>query len=339
MSIDMYSCALRKYAAQVDKSQLGNKIRDLPKGFEVANLAIFEGFFEEVGTHVVTQTKYGARYSMVSWASNTDIEIVEKFAENVSVAFSGIPSHGTYDPRIRQEAQYRKFASEFSRRVACQGGDPDAALKLTHHPFSYDGYQSWLATARTRPALTSVNLTEIWVIARMTANREIRDRANAIRDAYSYITTHPQVSVTQAKLTVRAGWGEFALATPGAVLSHKGNYPPSTKWTRSKIEWRAGSDGPVGEVEIDFEIFYDGSTIDFYTHHGSNGGPNRGSSMTVLVGDQVYTSSERPGQRQGAEHFYRVPTCKPQRFRSTDTFKPHHSRVWPEVLDEFFKSE
>ncbi|EMD41516.1 hypothetical protein CERSUDRAFT_90083 [Gelatoporia subvermispora B] len=282
-AIERYSASLRNYHTLLDEAVIS-----LPTKFNVGNAEEFKFFFEAVGTHVIVNVKYGARYTMVGWATNKDSEMNQNFKANVSQTFAGISkpiitAGGPDDMKARE--QYDRFLLGFSKSVSCRGGNLEEAVQVENEPFSSANYQAWLATARTQPAATGVSLNPIWSVAALYPDKGVKSRAIPLQRAYEYYTTHPKVCVTKAKLLIRADWAEFSLGTPSALIYVPDNHPEMTTWTASKIIWGKPGEYPTqpGSIEILFDIIYDGSPIDFYTCHGSFASSEEKGEIRVLM--------------------------------------------------------
>lgn len=121
--------------------------------------------------------------------------------------FSGIPSGGSFEASVMQEAQYKQFEGYLQYIVTVSGGDRALAVKLGNVSASYPEYTSWTnsATQTQSAALLSFQVTELWTLMKQAASAKLRDYADPLYDAFMYIITHPLPYKTAVTLDIQTG--------------------------------------------------------------------------------------------------------------------------------------
>ncbi|OCH84946.1 hypothetical protein OBBRIDRAFT_798651 [Obba rivulosa] len=310
-----YTVDLQKESYLLNE-QYAARIKKLPSNFKPNHLQQFKDFFGVAGSHIVTNATYGSRFNLVCWISNTSMGTSDHLPED-DTALKGITSGEdlmTYIQRVKTTRfTDDRHKCRLNQSVFCTGGDHRRRGELNFNPYIYNNFDAWAASTSTHPDpdLISVGMEAIWTIADTSSDRDVRSRAQALHDAFDYITSHPAVCRTQARLTINSDWAEFTLSTPGAMLvvtGITGDQPRSVMSNWNRIAW--GLDRSVfGEVEIQFDIYYDGSPIDFHTGHGSSGIKGDGQIVVTVEGNQ-YRNIGIVDNKWNIRHYSQVPTSK-----------------------------
>lgn len=92
------------------------------------------------------------------------------------------------------------------RLVSIQGGDQRLAGSLGADPSQFDVYKEWASSTATYSDLANMHVVELWSLLRDAAAKELRDVANSVEDAYTYMSTHTEVHRTHVTLSIESDW-------------------------------------------------------------------------------------------------------------------------------------
>ncbi|OCH84172.1 hypothetical protein OBBRIDRAFT_808432 [Obba rivulosa] len=316
MSNVHYAARLQSYAYSLNE-HCAARLRELPPSFQARHLQQFEDFFESVGSHIVTHTTYGSRFNLICWISDPGIEASGNLTTTTLESITSGEELMAYIKREKATSSTEdRHACRLNESMFCEGGDPGQLEKVNFNPCVYDDYDAWLQTTSTNPSLISVGVEDIWTIAGSSSDAGVRNRAQALRDAFDYITAHPSVCKTLAQLSINTDWAEFTLTTPGAILvvtQIMGAQAESTKVSSNRIVWGTGR-AIFGEINIQFEIYYDGSPVNFHTAHGSCGIDLRDGEIVVTIeGLRIQVEYRNTGvvdNNWNIRHFRQAPTSR-----------------------------
>ncbi|EED79563.1 predicted protein [Postia placenta Mad-698-R] len=172
---------------------------------------------------------------------------------------------------------------------------------------------------------------------RDAANTTVRGRANDIQDALSYNITLPQPYRTELIFTIQSDWAEFGLLSPcGVIIENKANpYLPLTQGSETKIHWGRKHSHDQRRETIRFSIINDGSPIDFYISHGSDGGSGTTGCAEVLIGGANYVNDKITDNNWNTQWYYQAPMSGvPQQSRYRLN---HEVRTWDETLQGYLR--
>ncbi|OCH91967.1 hypothetical protein OBBRIDRAFT_791718 [Obba rivulosa] len=291
-------------------------IRRLPVHFIPKDLQLFREFFRTFGSHVIVNTTHGSRFNSICWISSSDVRYRHNLSPSVLATLEGITSGEQLMASIeREETSRLRYASNLNESLFCQGGNAQRAASVNYNPGPYRTYSAWLSTASVSQKPISVGLDAIWTIASLSSDPTVCKRAQSLEDAFNFITSHPSICKTPARLNIMSDWAEFTLTTPGALLvvtEITGTRAATTMCKSNRIQWGAQGSCIFEQVEIQFAIYYDGSPINFYTGHGSIGstdGESKGE-ITVTMGDKEYRNCDTVDDILNIKHFQNVPTSE-----------------------------
>lgn len=139
----------------------------------------------------------------------------------------------------------------------------------------------------------SYSTKELWVLMFESDDNEVSKAADDIEFAYNWIINHPQLYVTSGSIVIESDWAEIGLLTPSATIQPDPNIPvpdpTNTVFQTTKILWgrehshdqrrmtikyvlRYIAYFPLLTCMSSFRIINDGSPLDIYISHGSDGG-------------------------------------------------------------------
>ena len=161
----------------------------------------------------------GLTFTQTVWASNNDKQVNQDFGRDVSASVRGITNQGNYDTTVYQEAQYKTFQNLEQRLVSVLGGDSTLASDLLNNPDDYSKYVAWSKTSLTNPDLMSFRTVGIWELMKDAGDSLLVKYANAVQDAFTFITTKTKPIQTAISFRIDAHWAEFGLLTPSTVIA------------------------------------------------------------------------------------------------------------------------
>lgn len=228
------------------------------------------------------------------WASRQSSEVNKNFSASVTAAFNGVMASGKFDASITESEQYKEFSNYMQKVFSIQGGDLTLALDLGTDPADYDKYVEWTKTAPSRADLMSIQTIELWVLLKDAISADLRNIANTLREAYEYIAHHPVVYRTKARIYIESDWAEIGMLTPSAIIKEDPDAPledpGNTYLGTTKLRWGREHSHVEKRQTIEFVllstllyrsnalqpysflVLNDGSPVDFYISHGSDGG-------------------------------------------------------------------
>lgn len=183
LNSDVYTASVQEYVDFIDESVLLQKIGRLPKPFSTDPQVIkaYMRFFQELGSHVITNATYGAHCNLVSilhnhsvlmlissqsvWASNSYQEVNANWSRDVTASVRGINDSGQFDETVFSEPQYRIFETIAQTLFTVRGGDPTLAGPLMQGHFDFDKLKQWAISSREHPEFVSMKATELWTIS------------------------------------------------------------------------------------------------------------------------------------------------------------------------------
>ncbi|KAF9810948.1 hypothetical protein IEO21_06752 [Rhodonia placenta] len=253
-----------------------------PSSPDTTVLRDYRAFFDTVGSHSIINATYGARFQLVY---NSNSSVNSRFSANVLCAYNGIPNGGQYDASVASESQYKTYQGLAQRLLSCQGGDADMANTLVNSPTDYSLYEKWTKTNMQNPGVVNFSLTEIWTLMRSAVDTTLQSRADDIQNAFNYIVSHPDPYKTAVTLDVQSDWAEFGILTPSAVIVADPSkpYPSNTTASDNKVTFGKEYSHVIKREILNFFVVNDGSPLDFYISHGSEGGSwgNGRASITM----------------------------------------------------------
>ncbi|EMD35982.1 hypothetical protein CERSUDRAFT_115928 [Gelatoporia subvermispora B] len=299
------------------------RIKKLPINFKLEDAQLFKDFFEAVGSHVVISATYGSRFNLICWVSSLGAKNDTRYAETIS-ALESITSGQELMDHIQREKTTgiteHRHACKLNESVFYTGGEPTALDTLSSNPCVFSEHGRWLDTCSPNYGLTSVGLETIWTIASSSEDSAVRSRARALEEAFKYLTSNPPVCKTLALFHVDSDWAEFTLTTPGAILLVRhitGDLTSSTIVSANRIVCGLGR-ALFGKAHIHFEIYYDGSRINFHTSHGSSGTGQTAGRANVTIEGREYPNIGIVDNHWNIRHFQQVPTSRSPGSTSAD---------------------
>ncbi|KAL0570711.1 hypothetical protein V5O48_011245 [Marasmius crinis-equi] len=335
---DMYAASLRDYLDSINEPALKRGIAELPKPFngnDKNQEKKYRDFFASYGTHVITYCTYGARCQMNVWASNSSSAVNNRFVASVSASYNGVFTGGQFDASVKKEAQYKDFEEMRQADVTAQGGELKAGSNFAQNPGSMDAYDAWKETTASYPNVTSLSTVEIWSLLRDAAAEELRKAADDLEKAFNHLKMHTQVHRTEVTLSIESDWAEFGLLTPSACIVKSGDIPANTIFKETKVQWGKEHSHNYHRQDIRFVIVNDGSPIDFYISHGSNGGAVGKGKATIITRQGTYENAEITDNNWNTVWYYQKsvnPSAENSRM-SRDN-KP---RTWNDTLTDYLK--
>ncbi|OSX64648.1 hypothetical protein POSPLADRAFT_1044144 [Postia placenta MAD-698-R-SB12] len=256
-----------------------------PSSPDTTVLRDYRAFFDTVGSHSIINATYGARFQLVY---NSNSSVNSRFSANVLYAYNGIPNGGKYDANVEPESQYKTYQGLAQRLLSCQGGDADMANTLVNSPTDYSLYEKWTQTNTQNTGVVNFSLTEIWTLMRSAVDATLQARADDIQNAFNYIVTHPDPYKTAVTLDVQSDWAEFGILTPSAVIIPDPSkpYPSNTTTSDNKVTFGKRRSRVIKRGILNFFVVNDGSPLDFYISHGSDGG-SRGKGRASITMQNV----------------------------------------------------
>ncbi|KAK7444053.1 hypothetical protein VKT23_015450 [Stygiomarasmius scandens] len=324
---DLYSASLRDYLDSINEKGLKPRVEDLPKHFngsDPENAKAYKDFFNSFGTHVITYCTYGARCQMNVWASNSDSSVNERFSVSVTASYNGVFG-GEFSADVKKEEQYKTFEEFKQADVTCQGGDLDKGTYFVRHPDSLEAYDDWGATVASYPNVTSFSTVEIWSLFRDANAKVLREAADELEKAFNHLKDHTEIHQTKVTLTIESDWAEFGLLTPSAVIIKDKDIPlpDKTVFSETKVQWGREHSHAYERKDVRFIIVNDGSPIDFYISHGSNGGEPGKGKATVVMEQGVYENTKITDNNWNTEWYYQKPVSpKPIQSAATSGTEP-----------------
>ncbi|EED78472.1 predicted protein [Postia placenta Mad-698-R] len=279
-----YAAGLKNYIVYLNEGLLKNRVSRLPawpSSPDTTVLRDYRAFFDTVGSHSIINATYGARFQLVY---NSNSSVNSRFSANVLYAYNGIPNGGKYDANVEPESQYKTYQGLAQRLLSCQGGDADMANTLVNSPTDYSLYEKWTQTNTQNTGVVNFSLTEIWTLMRSAVDATLQARADDIQNAFNYIVTHPDPYKTAVTLDVQSDWAEFGILTPSAVIIPDPSkpYPSNTTTSDNKVTFGKRRSRVIKRGILNFFVVNDGSPLDFYISHGSDGG-SRGKGRASIT--------------------------------------------------------
>ncbi|THU80325.1 hypothetical protein K435DRAFT_809971 [Dendrothele bispora CBS 962.96] len=337
---DLFSASLRDYVDSINEKALKLRVAQLPTPFDGSkpdHRKEYRDFFSSFGTHVIKYCTYGARCQLNVWASNSDSSVNEKFSANVNASYSGV-FNAELSLDVKKEAQYKTFEEYKQADVTCQGGDLDKGTFFVTNPDSRQAYDDWVASTASNPNVTSFSTEEIWSLLRDASAQELRDIANELEHAFNHLKDHPEIHHTKVTLTIESDWAEFGLLTPSAVIIKDTDSPPpdNTVFSQTKVQWGKEFSHVYRQQDVRFIIVNDGSPVDFYISHGSNGGQQGKGRASVVMEEGLYENKEITDNNWNTVWFYQKHVS-PITIQAevTSSNKP---RTWHDTLDTHLKT-
>ncbi|KAI6038047.1 hypothetical protein EDC04DRAFT_2698637 [Pisolithus marmoratus] len=336
-----YSARLRDYADSLVETQLLSALEGIPKPFESSSTDTVDKYklsFDKLGSHVIHNVSYGARYPLQVWASNETPAVNTMFNTDVKAKFNGIPSGGVYDASVTAQDQYKKF-SEYFQYLVTVSDDGDRS-KLANTDGTYNDYQTWIQSIKEySPGLLSFQVTELWTLMEFSENDVLRSYADPLYDAFLWIVGHPDVYKTDVSLTIESDWAEFNLLTPSAVIVPNPSSPyPSQNTVASdtRVQWGKEYSHDYQRQTLKFFVVNDGSPIDFSISHGSQAGPSgRGLAIVTIEGNN-YKNDSITDNVWNTLWFYKALVSGTPVSKSSDTRKGSRSHYeWSDVLKDY----
>lgn len=152
-----------------------------------------------------------------SWCTNENTEVNRMFAANVFANYSGIPNGGRFDASVKQQAQYKQFVGSLQDLISVSGGDSVLGSKLSNNTASYQEYQRWVDSTRTkRNSVISFEIVELWTLMKQAQNSKLVDYADELANSFAYIIGHPNPYKTPVTLDIQSG--VYPMLCPGNHL-------------------------------------------------------------------------------------------------------------------------
>lgn len=191
----------------------------------------------------------------MAWASKTDPNVVGNFTQNIGVAFSGLPLDGNVDSTVdTSSAQYKSFANSMQKTCTASGKDSELANQINREPQSedvYDTYVEWAGPLQDGSIdVTRFSLDNIWSALDGVQDPDLKSRAEDVRAAYEWITTHPRIYKSPCRLEIQSDWGDMNLLTPSAWIdiAPETTLPEGAYWSSTKIGWRDPANPRTGQT-------------------------------------------------------------------------------------------
>jgi len=285
---DTYLASLRDYFDLLAETALARRLEEIPPIGDGSNKDVvqdWKDFFASWGTHIIINSKFGARFQLNVWASNSDNSVNQRFSTSVGAAFNGIGFGGQFDASVTTEEQYKTFSEFMQKQVSVVGGNSEINKRLTADPTQYELFVDWAGSVSQDSSIATLNVVELWILMREASRREIRDAARTVMDAYNYIVQHPQPYRTAIVLDIQSDWAEFNLLSPEAVIiaDTANPFPPNTVASNTRVQWGREHSHNYQRQQLRFHVVNDGSPIDFSISRGSNGArPGEGRAEAII---------------------------------------------------------
>ncbi|KAF7795731.1 hypothetical protein EIP86_006897 [Pleurotus ostreatoroseus] len=238
---DTYLASMRNYVDLLAETRLKNRLEDMSpiNGNDKNSVEEWKEFFASWGSHVIINARFGARFQLNVYASNSDSSVNSRFSTSVTAAFDGVVAGGKFDASVTKEDQYRTFMEFMQSKVSIVGGDPTLNLQLTADPAHNDRFVEWAGTVSKDSSITGLNVVELWVLMKEAARKEIRDAANMVKEAYNWIVEHPVPFKTTIVFDIQSDWAEFNLLSPeGLILPDPLHpFPDNTVSSNVRVQW------------------------------------------------------------------------------------------------------
>lgn len=83
---------------------------------------------------------------------------------------------------------------------------------------NYEKYVRWANTMHTHSQISRFEVVPLWELMENATSRDLRDRADALHDAYLWLSEPKRLHHTRATLHIDAEWAEFGLITPNVAI-------------------------------------------------------------------------------------------------------------------------
>ncbi|OSX64643.1 hypothetical protein POSPLADRAFT_1044142 [Postia placenta MAD-698-R-SB12] len=335
-----YAAALKNYIVYLNEDLLKNRVSRLPvwpSSPDTTVLRDYRAFFDTVGSHSIINATYGARFQLTVFADNSNSSVNSRFSANVLCAYNGIPNGGQYDASVASESQYKTYQGLAQRLLSCQGGDADMANTLVNSPTDYSLYEKWTKTNMQNPGVVNFSLTEIWTLMRSAVDTTLQSRADDIQNAFNYIVSHPDPYKTAVTLDVQSDWAEFGILTPSAVIIPDPSkpYPSNTTASDNKVTFGKEYSHVIKREILNFFVVNDGSPLDFYISHGSEGGSWGNGRASITMENESFVNEGITDNVNNTKWYYQAKvsnTPAPSGLRSS-----HKERTWDEVRRQYLR--
>ncbi|KAL0564154.1 hypothetical protein V5O48_017900 [Marasmius crinis-equi] len=273
------------------------------------------------------------------WASNSSSSVNNRFGASVAASYNGVFTLGQFDASVKQEEQYKDFMEMKQADVTVQGGDSNAGVYLVQHPDSMEAYDAWGKTVASYPDVTNlsmIEMIEIWSLLRDATVKELRDAADQLEKAFNHLKMHMEVHRTEVTLSIESDWAEFGLLAPSAciVKPSSGDIPHRTIFSETKVQWGKEYGHDYHQRDIRFVIVNDGSPINFYISHGSNGSARPGKA-TIITEQGTYTNDKITDGNLNTEWYYQKPVNPSA--ENTRLSGDHKPRSWNDTLTDYLE--
>ncbi|EMD35983.1 hypothetical protein CERSUDRAFT_115929 [Gelatoporia subvermispora B] len=336
----LYDVTHIRYTAHLDsngdslQNDCAASIARLPQIFVPERVQTFKDFFASYGSHTVTDVTYGARLNLLVWRSRLNItDDAPDLSLRASVALESISSGEdlmAYLPpqnNANNAGIQHRYALIYS--TFCEGGGTEEANRIQSNTHAFKDYDAWMRSTSTDPCLINIGVKDIWTIAGKFPDPTVSTRAQALQDAFEYLISHTPLCKTPAQFDINSDWGEFVLTSPGAMLimrSVTGDQPQSVLSEPNRIIWGLGG-GKLGRARIKFEIYYDGSTINFWTECGAPGTGQDYEGAIVIIGEEKYYNIGSATTNRNVTQFSQISTYEtPCSVRDDITSRMMHLR-------------
>ncbi|EMD58548.1 hypothetical protein COCSADRAFT_185608 [Bipolaris sorokiniana ND90Pr] len=207
----------------------------------------------------------------ISKASASD----KDFQVNVKDEYKGVSGGASGDVNVKRIALFKTYEKMQNRICNCRGGDTKLANRIEGSPES---------------EVSSFQVVPLWNVMRDSNKKEVRDRADDIMKAFTWI------------------FGDFFLLSPAAFIIAGKETPENCTITSTKVVWGKGTRNIRDAITVEVVIQNDGANVDIELCHGSDGEGRGGESQCLAT----FTNKDNEnkgikGNVSNAQRFYQCP--------------------------------
>jgi hypothetical protein len=170
-------------SVDVDFSTAAN---NLPQSFVSSgpnsNVAVFQKFFSQWGSHIVTGVTIGGRVRFTITINKSYVSSSSELGTYINAEYGGI----TGDGAASDQSGYQKYQSNRVSNFYAHGGDAGDANSLGGNA-SDANYKAWASSVPGNEAVVAVVLKGIWEVSALFANNA-SSQMTALQEAFVYFS-------------------------------------------------------------------------------------------------------------------------------------------------------
>ena len=159
---------------------------NLPQSFvssgSGSNVSVFQNFFSQWGSHIVTGVTIGGRVRFTITINKSCVSSSSELGTYINAEYDGITGSGA----VSDQSGYEKYQSSRVSNFYTNGGDTGDANSLGSDSSSAN-YNAWAASVPENEAVVAVALKGLWEVPALFGNNA-SSQMQALQDAFTYFS-------------------------------------------------------------------------------------------------------------------------------------------------------